>query len=55
MAKPGPKSANDLLGPIIPGARPSPPDDLLPDERACWDRIVGSLPTDWFPLRHSRC
>ena len=48
MANPGPKSANDLLGPIIPGARPQPPADLSPEEQAHWVAIVGALPSDWF-------
>jgi hypothetical protein len=49
MAKSGPKSAAELAaGPIIPGQRPAPPDDLSPEEQATWLAIVGSLPTDWF-------
>jgi hypothetical protein len=48
MAKPGPKSANELLGPIIPGMRPPPPDDLDPAEKAAWQEITARLPMDWF-------
>jgi hypothetical protein len=49
MAKTGRKSAAELAaGPIIPGQRPAPPDDLEPAEQATWIAIVGSLPTDWF-------
>jgi hypothetical protein len=48
MAKPGPKSAADMLGPIIPAARPAAPADLLPEERDQWDSVVGCLPADWF-------
>jgi hypothetical protein len=47
--KPGRKSAAELaVGPIIPGARPSPPDDLEPAEQATWREITASLPADWF-------
>ncbi len=50
MAKPGPKSAAEQLGPIIPGAArpPPPPADLLPAEQAHWTAITGALPPDWF-------
>jgi hypothetical protein len=45
--KPGRKTAAEL-GPIIPGQRPAPPDDLTPEEQGHWLTITGSLPTDWF-------
>jgi hypothetical protein len=49
MAQPGRKSAAELaVGPIIPGARPPPPDDLEPEEQATWTAITASLPSDWF-------
>jgi hypothetical protein len=46
--KPGRKSTYDLLAPMIPGKRPSPPDDLTPEQQVEWEAIVARLPVDWF-------
>jgi hypothetical protein len=46
--KPGRKSTYDLLAPMIPGKRPSPPDDLTPEQQVEWEAIVARLPADWF-------
>ena len=44
------KSAAELavVGAIIPGARPPPPDDLQPEEKTTWTTITASLSSDWF-------
>lgn len=46
--KPGRKSAIDLLAPTIPDTRPSPPEELEPEQRAEWEAITARLPVDWF-------
>src|SRR5262245_48985017 len=37
-----------LTGPIIPGARPEPPDDLTPKAADEWRKIVDCLPPETF-------
>lgn len=34
---------------VMPGDRPSPPDELQPDEAIEWNKIVHRMPPDWFP------
>ena len=47
--KRGPKGIYDRMGgPIIPGQRALPPDDLEPDEAAEWNQITARLPDGWF-------
>lgn len=36
--------------PVVPGARPEPPDRLREDMRAVWRETVGRMPGDWFTL-----
>jgi hypothetical protein len=55
---------DDLLtastaGPIIPGQREPPPEDLTPKQQAIWREIVTDLDRDWFgetkPLLKELC
>ena len=60
MGRFGPKSAAEWDGPIMPGARPEPPEDLEPEEAAEWLAITRQLPSDWFtsetvPLLRELC
>ena len=46
--KPGRKSADELLAPLIPDTRPPPPEELEPEQQVEWEAIVERLPADWF-------
>jgi hypothetical protein len=35
-------------GPILPGTRPPPPQDLTPRQREIWAEITASVDRDWF-------
>jgi hypothetical protein len=40
--------APSAAGPIIPGQREPPPEDLTPKQQAIWVEIVADLDRDWF-------
>jgi hypothetical protein len=44
--KPGRKSADELLAPLIPDTRPPPPEELEPEQQVEWEAIVERLPAD---------